>query len=98
MPVRWDIRREGRAWSREGFQERWELTPEKFEVIDGRLFWNEAARINLLALLLENVGLDAAVRLGDPGAWDEAIAGARNQPRELESRPADAGAEEEESQ
>jgi hypothetical protein len=27
----------------------------------------------MLALLLENVGADKAVRLGDPGVWREAI-------------------------
>ena len=30
--------------------------------------------ISLLALLLENVGIDAAVHLGDPKLWREAIA------------------------
>ena len=28
----------------------------------------------LLGMLLENVGLDSAVRLGDPQAWRDAIA------------------------
>jgi hypothetical protein len=27
----------------------------------------------MLALLLENVGMDAAVRLGDPALWKQAI-------------------------
>ena len=27
----------------------------------------------MLALLLENVGIDAAVRLGDPAIWKQAI-------------------------
>jgi hypothetical protein len=33
----WDIRREGRAWSKEAHG-RMRLTPEKFEMIDGCLF------------------------------------------------------------
>lgn len=44
---------------------RYELTPEKIEMVKGRLFWSTAARITMLGLLLENVGADAAVRLGD---------------------------------
>jgi hypothetical protein len=30
-------------------------------------------RRNLLALLLENVGADVGVRLGDPRVWKEAV-------------------------
>jgi len=71
----WNIQREGRAWSREEIQSRYfERTPEKIELIDGRLFWSEEDRINLLGCLLENLGADAAVRLGDPQVWREAVA------------------------
>jgi hypothetical protein len=49
------------------------LTPEKFEMINGRLFWSERDRLTLLALLLENLGIDAAVRIGDPALWREAL-------------------------
>lgn len=86
MAVRWDIRREGRSWGREDFPARLELTPEKFEVVDSKLFWDENDRLNLLALLLENVGVDTAVRLGSLEVWEAAIAAARGQPRELVSR------------
>jgi hypothetical protein len=72
--VAWDIRRQGRAWSGDEAWARWELTPEKFEMIDGKAFWDENARRLLLGLLLENVGIDAAIRLGDPRVWKEAIA------------------------
>ena len=65
MPqVSWDIRREGRAWTADEAFGRWELTPEKFEMDGGKLFWDETQRLTLLALLLENVGVDQAVRLG----------------------------------
>jgi hypothetical protein len=70
----WDIRREGRRWSPQECRQRFDLTPEKFELIEGQLFWSEEDRINLLALLLENVGTDRAVRLGKPEAWREAVA------------------------
>jgi hypothetical protein len=69
----WDIRREGRAWTDEALS-RWMLTPEKFEMFDGKLFASDEERVTLLALLLENVGADAAVRLGDPAVWRAAVA------------------------
>lgn len=71
--MKWDIRREGRAWSGDEALERYNLTPEKFEMCQGRLFWSDTDRVNLLALLLENVGADRAVRLGDPRVWMEAV-------------------------
>lgn len=69
----WDIRREGRAWSGEEGRHRYALTPERFELIGGRLFSTDEERLALLGLLLENLGADAAVRLGDPHVWLEAI-------------------------
>ena len=71
--VDWDIRREGRAWGSPEAMERYELTPGKMEMIDGRLFWSDEDRLRLLGLLLENVGADAAVRLGDPEVWRQAV-------------------------
>jgi hypothetical protein len=70
--ISWDFHREGRAWGKEA-SDRFELTPEKFEMYGGKLFWSEQERLILLGLLLENVGLDAAVRLGDPRVWREAV-------------------------
>jgi len=71
--VQWDIRRKGRAWRAEAMA-RYALTPEKIELIRGKLLWSEQQRLTLLALLLENVGIDKAVRLGDRAAWRAAIA------------------------
>jgi hypothetical protein len=68
MPaVIWDIRRAGRAWQgEEGV--------EKIEMVRGRLFWSDEDRLTMLGLLLENVGIDAAVRLGDAREWKAAVA------------------------
>jgi hypothetical protein len=33
------------------------LIPEKIELIQGKLFWSEEARLNMLGLLLEKLGL-----------------------------------------
>lgn len=72
--VDWDIRREGRAWVGDEALERLELTPEKFEMNRGRLFWDDDQRLLVLGLLLENCGVDATVRLGDPEVWRAAVA------------------------
>jgi hypothetical protein len=75
MPaVVWDIRRAGRAWQGEEGMARYHLTPEKIEMVKGRLFWSDEDRLTMLGLLLENVGIDAAVRLGDPREWKAAVA------------------------
>ena len=70
----WDIRLEGRAWGGGEGLARYERAPEKLELIRGRLCWSEEARLLLLGLLLENVGLNAAVRLAPPERWREALA------------------------
>jgi len=70
----WNIQREDRAWTGDEWNARRELTPEKIELIDGQLFWSDEDRLSMLALLLENVGADRAVRLGDPEVWRQAIA------------------------
>ena len=72
--VNWDIRREGRAWKAGEASERYELTPEKLEMYRGRLLWDDEQRTLLLGLLLENLGADVAVRLGDPAVWKAAVA------------------------
>jgi hypothetical protein len=74
MEVHWDIRREGRAWTGEEFDQRVDLRPEKLEVWEGKLLWEDEERILLLGLLLENLGADVAVRLGDPAVWKAAVA------------------------
>lgn len=69
----WDIRREGRAWERDEAMRRYELTPEKIEMVEGKLLWDDEDRVNMLGLLLENVGADRAVRLGNPEVWRAAV-------------------------
>lgn len=73
MPERWDIRREGRAWDHAEKWDRWNRLPEKFEVDEGKLFFEDDQRINLLGALLENVGADRAVQLGQIRVWAEAV-------------------------
>ena len=50
------------------------LRPEKIEMVEGKLLFSGKDRETLLALLLENVGADRAVQLGDPDVWRAAVA------------------------
>ncbi len=71
----WDIRLEGRAWVGGEAHPRIDLLKvRKIEMFDGRLQWNEEERATLLAMLLENVGAERAVQLGDPEVWRAAVA------------------------
>lgn len=81
MPeISWAFRPHGRAWSRDEVRSRYALTPERIELIEGKLFGTEEDRLNMLGLLLENIGIDKAVRLGNPEIWRQAIS-------ELEESP-----------
>jgi hypothetical protein len=72
--AKWDIRNEGRAWGKDEAWARFVLKPEKIEMVKGQLLSTEDDRETLLALLLENVGADRAVQLGDPEVWRAAVA------------------------
>ena len=72
--MEFNIQRQGRKWSRTEVEQKYhELCPEKIELFEGKMFWSDEQRLNMLALLLENVGMDAAVKLGDPALWKLAI-------------------------
>jgi len=73
VEINWDIHPNGRAWSRDELISRYPLIPEKIELIEGKLLWTDEDRLNLLGLLLENVGIDKAVRLGNTEIWRQAI-------------------------
>ena len=69
----WDIRREGHPWSGERFERRIYQAPEKIEFVGG-IFVDETERLTVLAMLLENLGIDKAVRFGKPEDWKAAVA------------------------
>ena len=72
--MEFNIQRQGRKWDRTEVEQKYHhLCPEKLEMIERRMFWTDEERLNMLALLLENVGMDAAVKLGDPALWKQAI-------------------------
>ena len=69
----WDIRREGRQWPREEWERRIYQAPEKIEYAGG-IFNNDRERLTVLAMLLENLGIDRAVQLGNAADWKAAVA------------------------
>lgn len=70
----WNIGRQGRSWDNEEAFERADLFPAKAEMMDGKLLWSDEDRLLAIGLLLENVGIDAVIRLGDAEVWRQAIA------------------------
>lgn len=82
MPIEtpvWDIRREGRRWSNEEFDERIYQAPEKIEFVGG-IFASERERLVVLGILLENLGIDKVVHFGRLEDWKAAIADLERQP------------------
>ena len=88
--AKWNIQRAGRSWGDDALS-RYDMTPEKIEMIAGRLFASDEERETMLGLLLENVGVDAAVRLGDARAWRAAIEALHSAPsgERADSEPPD---------
>lgn len=84
--VTWDIRRDGHAWGGEAMS-RYEMTPEKTEMVGGKLYGTEEERVTMLALLLENVGTDQAVRIGNPDVWRAAVDGLTDEAGSREQEP-----------
>jgi len=72
-PAEWNIGRKGREWRGEEFMKRLNQAPEKIEYRGG-IFIYEDERLTVLAMLLENLGIDKAVRLGRPEDWKAALA------------------------
>ena len=72
----WDVRAEGRSWRGEEAISRYFMImiERKIELVDGKLFDYTEDRETLLCLLLENVGADRVVQLGNPDVWHAAVA------------------------
>ena len=72
-PTDWDIRREGRRWTREESTRRLHQAPEKIEFVAG-IFASDRERLTVLGMLLETLGIDRVVRFGKLSDWKAAIA------------------------
>lgn len=69
----WEIRRKGRQWSNEESQQRLYQAPEKIEFVAG-IFSSKRERLTVLAMLLENLGIDEVVKFGKLKDWKAAVA------------------------
>ena len=78
-PIEWDIRREGRRWSHDEFEQRLHQAPETIEFVGG-IFASDRQRLTVLGMLLENIGIDKVVRLGRLEDWKAAVADLEKQP------------------
>ncbi len=68
-----EIGNEGRIWTVAEYYRRMEGAPDRMELIKGKLYSSEDERLHMLAALLEQVGADRAVQLGDPAVWRRAV-------------------------
>jgi hypothetical protein len=71
-PIDWEIRREGRLWSVEEFDQRINQAPDHFEYVEG-IFGSDRERLIVLGMLLENLGIDKVIRFGRLEDWKAAI-------------------------
>lgn len=55
-----------------GYRARYELSPGKIEMVEGKLFWSDADRLIMVGLLIENLGVDKVMQLGNPAIWKKA--------------------------
>lgn len=69
----WTISRSGRRWTREQAERRLYQAPEKIEFVGG-IFSTDGERLTVLAMILETMGIDAAVQFGRIEDWKLAIA------------------------
>lgn len=76
-PFGFDIQREGRQWTSGEIESKWRQAhatiPEKLELIEGKVFLGDEQRITMLGWMLEQLGADVAVRMGEPEVWREAV-------------------------
>ena len=71
-PIDWEIRREGRKWSHDEFDQRLYQAPEKIEFVNG-IFASDRERLIVLGMLLENLGIDKVIGFGKLDDWKAAI-------------------------
>ena len=73
LPYPRPIGLEGATWTVDDWDALGNILPEKFELIDGKLFGTERYRVGMLAAMLEQMGLVAAIRLAPKELWLEAL-------------------------
>ena len=69
------IGNEPQIWTADRFTEWRDGLPEKWELLAGQISGgHEDELLHMLAGLLEHIGADRAVQLGDPQVWRRAVA------------------------
>ena len=69
------IGNEPQIWTADRFTAWRDGLPEKWELLAGQISGgNEDELLHMLAGLLEHIGADRAVQLGDPQVWRRAVA------------------------
>ena len=68
----WDIRREGRKWTREESQHWLYHAPNKIEFVGG-IFAGEQQRLLVMGMLLELLGIDKVLQFGKLDDWKAAV-------------------------
>lgn len=72
--VAWHLSRQGRSWSADEMVAKLDLLPAKLEALGGKVCLTVEQRLVLLAALIENIGTDIVVALGDLDIWRASIA------------------------
>ena len=71
----WGIGAQGRAWQGDEALQRHNLLPEptRIEMHQGKLFWSDKERLTVIAMLMENLGIDKIAKLIDPELYVDAL-------------------------
>lgn len=70
---KYNVTLEGRPWVGTEADERSAELPVTLQFVEGRFHASEGDWLAMLAALLEQCGAAAAVRIGDPAVWREAV-------------------------
>lgn len=75
-PGWFDVRQKAREWTEDEFDARLDAMPEKIEC-SGGIFVSDEQRMTVLGMLLENLGMERAVRFGRLEDWEAVVAARR---------------------
>lgn len=82
----WSIGRAGKRWVGPDILAKLDALPMKLEVLEGKLFWDDAERVRVLAALMEQFGLDQVLQVAQIAAARDAEAGGPPSLRDLKGR------------
>jgi hypothetical protein len=71
--ITFEVQRKPRPWSGDEFDKSYFAMPEKMEACDGMLYCSADDRLKVFGALLENIGIDRAIRFGNAADWRAAL-------------------------